>query len=218
LGARFGKRIVTEILDRLRSTRSAHRRSAARAIGREGLKELAEALHEAYLSERKDPRTWETQYEMVLALGLVGHAPALPDIEPIVRANAPQDMITYGAAQTYVRLRRASLEDAGPSLELLEWGGGSVVDGCLNPLGYDRMMPDAPSIRALIRGAWDLHLHPDRAGIVGLCDPRSGLAAACAGWDPELTRGFLEHCIATGDEPLRRVAEAALEGRYARLG
>lgn len=212
-----GRRAWTqaELRERLGASKSAQRRSAAKTIGRERLTELADALHEAYLAEREDSRTWETQYEMLVALGLVGHMAALPDIEPIVRANEPHDMITYGAAQAYVRLSRDSLADAAPSLELLEFGRLSVVDGCLVPIGRDRMMPDTPSIRALTEGAWDLHRHPDRVGKeAGLMDPRDSLAAACALWDSDLVRPFLEHCMATGDQPLRRVAEASLEGRY----
>lgn len=209
---------IDEIKSKLQSTKSADRRRAAVEIGKTKLTDLADDLYRAYLVEATDTRTWETQVQMILALGLLDYKIALKEIEQIVRANKPNDMITYAAAQSYVRLKRQSLIDASPALELLQFGGLSTVDGCLNPLGYDKMQPDEKQIKELIKLSWDLHKHKDRLGQEsGYCDPRYGLAAACAGWDSQLTRAFLEHCLATGDTPLKYVSENSLKGKYVKL-
>jgi hypothetical protein len=207
-----------EIRTKLHSTKSADRRRAAKETSSLKLTDLGEDLFQAYLKETKDKRTWETQVEMILALGLLDYKNSLPKIEQIVRINVPNDMITYAAAQSYVRLKRQSLTDASPTLELLQFGGLSTVDGCLNPLGYDKMQPDENQIKELIKLSWDLHKHKDRLGYENsYCDPRYGLAAACAGWDRQLTKGFLEHCFATGDTPLKYVSENSLKGKYVKL-
>lgn len=209
---------IDEIKSKLQSTKSADRRRAAVEIGKTKLTDLADDLYRAYLVEATDTRTWETQVQMILALGLLDYKIALKEIEQIVRTNKPNDMITYAAAQSYVRLKRQSLTDASPALELLQFGGLSTVDGCLNPLGYDKMQPDEKQIKELIKLSWDLHKHKDRLGQEsGYCDPRYGLAAACAGWDRQLTRAFLEHCLATGDTPLKYVSENSLKGKYVKL-
>jgi hypothetical protein len=209
---------IEEIINNLESKKSADRRRAAKEIGKRKHIDLADDLYRAYLTELKDARTWETQVEMILALGLLDHKSALREIEPVVRINKPNDMVTYAAAQTFVRLKRQSLNDAAPSLELLQFGGLSTVDGCLNPLGYDKMHPVESQIRELIKLSWDMHRHKDRVGHEGgYCDPRYGLAAACAGWDIELTKPFLEHCISTGDTPVKHVAENSLIGKYIKL-
>ncbi len=209
---------IDEIKSKLQSTKSADRRRAAVEIGKTKLTDLADDLYRAYLVEATDTRTWETQVQMILALGLLDYKIALKEIEQIVRTNKPNDMITYAAAQSYVRLKRQSLTDASPALELLQFGGLSTVDGCLNPLGYDKMQPDEKQIKELIKLSWDLHKHKDRLGQEsGYCDPRYGLAAACAGWDHQLTRAFLEHCLATGDTPLKYVSENSLKGKYVKL-
>jgi hypothetical protein len=207
-----------EIKVKLHSKKSADRKRAAKEIGKLNLTDLAEDLYKAYLTETTDKRTWETQVEMILALGLINYKNALTEIEQIVKANKPHDMITYAAAQSYVRLKRKSLNDVSPVLELLQFGGLSIVDGCLNPLGYDKMQPEENEIKELIKLSWDLHQHKDRLGLQhGYTDPRYGLAAACAGWDRQLTRDFLEHCLATGDTPLKYVAENSLKGKYVKL-
>lgn len=60
------------------NSKSAKRRSAAKKIGKNRLVELSESLMAAYLKERNDKRTWETQVEMIKALGKIGYLPALP--------------------------------------------------------------------------------------------------------------------------------------------
>ncbi len=209
-----------EIKSKLHSPKSADRRRAAKEIGKLKRIDLAEDLYHAYLKETKDNRTWETQVAMILALGQLEYKNALTEIDKIIKANNPHDMITYAAAQTYVRLNRQSLSDASPVLELLQFGGLSVVNGCLKPLGYDKMLPDENQIKELIRLCWDLHQHKDRIGNEGgFSDPRYGIAAACAGWDRQLTKDFLEHCLATanGDTPLEYVSENSLKGKYVKL-
>lgn len=209
-----------EIKTKLYSTKSTDRKRAAKEIGKLKLTDFADDLYHAYLKEAKDKRTWETQVEMILALGLLDYKNALPEIEQIVRTNVPNDMITYAAAQSYVRLKRKSLTDASPAIELLQFGRLSTVDGCLNPLGYDKMQPDENQIKELIKLSWDLHKHKDRLGHEsGYCDPRYGLAAACAGWDRQLTKDFLEHCFGTADRdtPLKYVSENSLKGKYVKL-
>lgn len=207
-----------EIKSKLHSTKSLDRKRAAKEIGKIKLTDFADDLYQAYLKEATDKRTWETQVEMILALGLLDYKDALKEIEQIVRTNKPNDMITYAAAQTYVRLKRQSLTDVAPTLEILKFGGLSTVDGCLNPLSYDKMQPDENQIKELIKLSWDLHKHKDRLGQEGnYCDPRYGLAAACAGWDRQLTKDFLEHCLETGDTPVKYVSENSLKGKYVKL-
>jgi hypothetical protein len=206
-----------EIKTKLYSAKSADRRRAAKEIGKLKLTDFADDLYQAYIKESKDKRTWETQVEMILALGLLDYKNAIKEIDAIIMANNPHDMITYAAAQTYVRLKRKSLNDASPVLELLQFGGLSTVDGSLNPLGYDRMQPDENQIKELIKLSWDLNKRKDYEATYS--DPRYGIAAACAGWNRQLTKDFLEHCIATAgkDTPLIYVSENALKGKYVKL-
>lgn len=209
-----------EIKEKLFSSKSSDRRKAAKEIGKQKLEDLADDLLTAYLEEKKDKRTWETQVEMILALGIINCKQVLPHIEKIVQANNPHDMITYAAAQTYVRLKRASLNDAKPVIELLKFGGLSLVDGALNPLAYDKMVPPKDEIIELLNLCWDLHKHRDRIGEeYGYTDPRYGIAAACAGWDKNLVADFLAHCLATGDKEtsLQNVVKSSLKGKYAKL-
>lgn len=59
-----------EIKTKLHSTKSADRRRAAKEIGKLKLTDFSEDLYQTFLKEATDKRTWETQVEMILALGL----------------------------------------------------------------------------------------------------------------------------------------------------
>jgi hypothetical protein len=209
-----------DILYKLSSTKSADRRSAAKEAGKQMITELGEAIFEAYCKEKKDGRTWETKVEMIVSLGLINYKHAIPDIETIVQQNKPHDMITYAAAQSYVRLKRQSIYDAQPIIELLRDSGLSVVDGALVPLGHDHMIPPKDEILKLIELGWDLHRHKDRLGNErGYADPRYGLALACSGWDKQLIIPFLKHCLETSenDSSFKRVVANAIKGKYIRI-
>jgi hypothetical protein len=206
-----------EIDLKLKSNKSSDRRQAAKSVGKLVLKELGTVLLDAYINEKRDFRTWETKVEMILSLGLIDYRAALSEIELIVKANLSHDMITYAAAQSYVRLKRKSLHDATPAIELLKSGGLSLVSGALIPLGNDRMTPSSDEIIELVKLSWDLHRRKDRIGNEsGYLDPRYGLALACAGWDKKLTTSFLSHCLATygKDISIKNVAENSLKGKY----
>ena len=204
-----------ELKTLLTSKKSKDRLRAAKQIVKSMIYDLAEDLLMAYRKELSDSRTWQTQVEMIKSIGLLRIDDAITLIDPIIQENKEHDMITYAAAECYVRLQRETINDATPVIELLKFGRFSIVDGCLNPLGYDRMIPTDTQIKELIELSWNLHKNKER----GHTDPRYGIAAACAGWNPELTNGFLNHCLETAnnDTPLKYVAENSLKGKYVRL-
>jgi hypothetical protein len=190
-----------EILAKLNSKKSADRRRGAKEIGKLKLSAFGEELYKKYLIERLDERTWETQCEMIKALGSIDFRKAINEIELIVRANIPRDTITSVAATTYVQLKRKSINDGSAVLELLDFGSVSLIHGALLALAIDQMKPDENEIRNILSLCKDIHKHKDRIGYeFGLMDSRQYLAIACANWDLELTRDFLNYCIGTASD------------------
>jgi hypothetical protein len=220
---------IGEVREKLVSKKSGDRLSAAKRISKHKYVELADELFTAYTKEKQDKRTWEPQSEMIKALGVLDHKPALPDIEKIVRDNIPHDMITSNAAISYVQLKRKNIHDAQPVLELLKFGSTSVICGAMEALAIDKMLPPDNEIWELLEIGWDINKHKDRIGHeYGLMDPRIYLASACAGWPPALTKGFLEHCMETASEinrygqpveniQLINVCKKSLKGKYSNL-
>lgn len=219
---------IEEIRESLKSNKSAERRRAAKEIGKSKLHELGKELYEAYCKEKQDTRTWETQTEMVKSLGLIEFKEALNEIEKIVKKNLPHDMITMAAATAYVQLKKDSKNDAEPVTELLKFGSVSVISGALLSLVADRMIPANNEIEEIIKRSWDINRHPDRIGHeFGLIDSRIYLALACADWELNLTKDFLNHCIETAfdmnrfNKPVKNqgliaVCENSLKGKFSK--
>lgn len=217
-----------EIITKLNSKKSIDRRRAAKVIGKFKLYEFGNELHSSYLKEIRDKRTWETQTEMIKSLGLIDYKNALPEIETIINMNIPHDMITSVAATSLVQLKRDSINDAKPVIDLLNFGSVSVISGALFSLPIDRMIPPENEIELIIKKSWDINKHKDRIGHeYGLIDSRIYLALACADWNQNLTADFLNHCIKTGfnisraDMPVENtnlitVCQNSLKGKYSK--
>ena len=187
-----------DIIAKLNSKKSGDRRRGAKEIGKQKITALGQELYTAYLREKQDKRTWETQSEMIKSLGLIDFKVAFPEIEKIVQINEPHDMITSVASTAYIQLQRESVNDGRPVLELLEFGSVSVISGALFSLPTDRMIPEKEEIEEIIKKSWDINKHPDRIGHeFGVIDSRIYLALQCSDWDIDLTSSFLEHCIET---------------------
>lgn len=217
-----------ETITMLNSKKSADRRRAAKEIGKLKLSEFGNDLYSSYLKEKQDKRTWETQTEMIKSLGLLDYKDALQEMESIINVNIPHDIVTSVAATTFVQLKRDSINDTKPVIDLLNFGSVSVISGALYSLPIDRMIPPENEIELIINKSWDINKHPDRIGHeFGLIDSRIYLALACSDWNPNLTKGFLNHCIKTAfninrfDRPVENtnliaVCENSLKGKYSK--
>jgi hypothetical protein len=187
-----------EIIEKLNSKKSPDRRRGAKEIGKLKIHDLGKELYQKYLIEKLDSRTWETQYEMIKALGNINYKNAFSEIEQIVQKNIPHDMITIAAGTAYVQLKRKSINDGNPVLELLVFGSVSLIHGAFLALAVDQMIPGNDEIKKILSLSKDINKHKDRIGHeYGLVDSRRYLAIACANWKTELTKDFLNHCIAT---------------------
>ena len=187
---------------------SAKRRKAAKLIGARNLAEAGKALYEALQKEEADPRTWETQGELIRSLGLVAYKPAAPHLLSIVKRNPDHDMVTILAATAYCRLERQSLADASPVIALLQFAGFSVATGAFLALGCDRMVPDDTAIATIIGYARQFDY------VKGYGDPRYGVAVAAAGWPPAATKSFLEECLSSKDSGVVDAATSSLKKKY----
>ncbi|WP_163307648.1 hypothetical protein [Dysgonomonas sp. 521] len=202
---------ITQIANDLQSKQSAKRRSAAKKIRKNQLIQLGDDLYKAYIKEREDKRTWETQTEMILAFGRIGYSGIEGDLRLIIDKNEPHDMITIAAARSYVRLKRKSLSDAEPVIELLKNGNLSVLNGATDILTFDDMHPSEEQIKAII-SLLDSKNEKD-ISIRGLGDPREGLLSAMSKWKDAVSQSYLERFNKSDNQLLRKCAELALKGK-----
>lgn len=202
---------ITQIRIELTDTKSPVRRRAAKKIGKHHLVSLGDELFAAYLNERKDKRTWETQVEMIKALGKLEYADALPYLSEIIAKNERLDTITYAAGLAFVRISRQDKNDIKPILRLMEKGDHCVMNGAMASLAYDKVIPAKEDQKILI----DLmdRIPVGRLYEQGCGDAREYLLSAMSKWDKSIVKEYILTYLDHENQNLRVCAEEALKGK-----
>lgn len=185
-------KIITEqeilsIKNDLFSSKSVKRRSAAKKIGKYKIISMEQLLLEAYIEEKKDSRTWETQTEMIKALGKIGCKAAIPYLKEIIDMNKEQDTITAYAALSYVRLTRNEVNDMTIIFDFLKNGNTMVFDGAVMALAYDDVIPAESEMKKVIEILNERKSVYERP----FSNPVGQIISAMYQWPHELTAPFL---------------------------
>jgi HEAT repeat protein len=197
---------LEESIEQLGDNRSARRRSAARRLGKIGDPAAGPALLAALEEETGDRRTWETQYEMIVALGRCRYAPAVPFLKSLADSEVPFDSL-YGAAGNAVA--RVAVAEHTLTEELhwcLATGPADLVDGAMEALwderaGIDPEIADELAEYLIHQGPYD--------GV------RYWAALAARIWPGDAALRFLQDCAAGPRPDVATAARESLDARVA---
>ncbi|MFJ4672690.1 HEAT repeat domain-containing protein [Kitasatospora purpeofusca] len=183
---------------------SPKRRSAASRLRRLADPAAGPALLEALQREVRDARTWETQYQIVMALGMCGHRPALGLLRDLAQRPFRATMVYVALGDAIVRL--SAPEDTADALSwCLNAGTPMLADGALRAVAMQRLPLDAATIDCIL-------------DLLAPLDPHNGLrfwvAAAAAGWTGPRVQGFLQECAAGPRADVADAAASSLQGMY----
>lgn len=188
---------INDIKIRLFSKKSEERRSAAKKINKYLIKDLEEDLYQAYIKERKDIRTWETQCEMIKALGKLNNKAIVPELIKIIDANKNDDLITNVASCAYVRITQSEKNDMSSIISLLKGGNLSVLTGAASALAFDEMIPEKMQAQEIIRIMLNREAEITELCGQGSIDPRALILSSIIKWDKTdpLVKKFVERCL-----------------------
>lgn len=191
---------ISAIKEDLLSNKSVKRRGAAKKIGKSKIKSLEQLLLDAYIKEREDSRTWETQTEMIKALGKLDCKAAIPYLKEIVDINKDEDTITAYAALSYIRLTRNDVNDMAVILDFLENGNAMIFSGAVMAMAYDDVIPTEPEMKKVLEILNKRKSVYDRP----FSNPIQRIISAMHKWPNELIMPFLNqyenmpqytHCV-----------------------
>lgn len=189
---------IDALIEQLSDKRSARRRAAAKKLGAAGDPAAGPALLAALRAEVEDSRTWETQYEMALALGLTGHREALPFLRELAGRPFTATMVYVGVGESLVRLAD---DPAGEVLWCLGQGPDMLADGALRGMARLGLVPEEPVRDAILdvveRTPQEHHL-------------RYWPAVAAGGWPGRRARSYLKKCARGPREDVAEAARASL--------
>ena len=192
---------------------SSKRRSGAKRLRKLGVMRAGEALLAALRNELQDARTWETQYQMIMALGECGYQPALPFLEELIDVPFDATMIYVAVGDALFRLS-SPLDKQLVALEkLISRGNADVADGAVRALAMLRLVPPQGTIEKLLTYVEGLPRHKRMTS-----NRRLWVTAAAPGWldiSPRV-RPFLEDCATSENTGLADAASKALQGKYSK--
>jgi len=193
------------LLDHKASTK---RRQGAKRLRTLGDPATAAAVRAALEREALDPRTWETQYQMVMALGMTGTRGDVPLLRELAAQPREAIMVNLALGDVIVRLDRDDDSDATPVLWCLDQQVDSLDDGALRAAAMLRLRFAPEVTKALL-----LRIDAEKAD----SHLRFWPTIAAAGWTGEHVAGFLRNCAVSPRTDVAGAAAESLAGRYTKV-
>lgn len=196
---------LAEDIELLQHPRSPKRRAAAKRLRKRGDISAGPYLLSALRKEVEDPRTWETQYQLVMAIGECQYVDALPFLKDFVVRPLEATMIYVGLGDALVRLQIQSLEDGAPIIELMRSGNDMLIDGAFRGMAILKIVPSEEQIDQILCFVSALPLdHYNRFWPL----------AAAPGWKGENVAAFIAECAQSPRADIREAAKLAENQKY----
>jgi hypothetical protein len=197
---------VLDAIQELGAAQSPKRRSAAKRLRKMRAVEAGPELLRALEKEIQDPRTWETQYQLVMALGECDYKAALPTLEKLASGKFEATMVYVALGDALVRLSRQHEHDVLPVLRILRSSKNPMlIDGALRSMAMLRMVPETELMQEILA-----FVRPLQAA-----DPlRFWVAAAAPGWEHSDLDDFLGACERSGRDDIANAAKLARARKY----
>ncbi|MFF2554175.1 hypothetical protein ACFVUS_24465 [Nocardia sp. NPDC058058] len=197
-----------EALALLTDPLSARRRRGAKRLRALADPATAAPIRTALEREMLDRRTWETQYQLIMALGMTG---GRDDIDVLKRlALQPRSAFAVNAAlgDAIVRIGRETDNDPTPALWCLRQDVELLADGAVRAVAMLRLdFPDTAVAEVLDYA----EAHFDDLNHRSL---PYWPAVAAAGWSGPRVQAFLRRCSQDSRQLVADAAKDALHGRY----
>jgi hypothetical protein len=197
---------IQQLIEQLNNKASIKRRSAAKKLRKLNAKEAGRALLAALQTELKDRRTWETQYQMIMALGESGYTESLDFLLQLAEQHFEATMVYVAIGDAITRLDLSRHGNINNSIKIFfGTNNAMLIDGILRSIAMLRFTPERNAIDKIINYGLNLNLEDNS---------RVWIAAAAPGWPPQTTKRFLEECMTSENQQIKRAAEAALKNKY----
>ncbi|MFD7785466.1 HEAT repeat domain-containing protein [Streptomyces nojiriensis] len=196
---------TVEAIRQLQDRSSAKRRSAAKRLRKLGDSYAGPALLEALKNEVRNSRTWETQYQMTMALGTCGSPSDLPYLQDLVLQRETLHAVHTAGGDAIVRL------------SYMEHSHTETIRWCLNT-GNETLVGGALQAVAMLRLALDQETVTDVLDFVEDRSPQEGIyfwpTVAAAGWTGQRVHQFLTSGVSSPRSDVAEAATNSLAGDY----
>jgi len=190
---------ITDQIDLLENKSSIKRRAAAKKL--RVAKDINACIHlsKALTKEVNDKRTWETQYQMIMALGELGCKESFQLLNSLLYKDfEPMVYVALGDAITRI--------ESGSNFDLLissiQNNQKAIFEGCMRAIAMLRLVPHHNIIELVITFASKND------------EVKFWVAAAAAGWNSSIVKAFLFDCLNSCSDELCKAAQASINNKY----
>jgi len=202
---------LSEAIAMLSSPQSSKRRAGAKRLRKFGDAQAGSPLLLALKKEVQDPRTWETQYQMIAALGECGFQEALPYLHELAHQYFKATAVYVALGDAIVRLSRKFDDDAEVLIQLIDSDNPSLIVGGTQALAMLRMKPHIDIIARVISYAQSAYLKDKSDWSI------IWVLRAAPGWKGPVVEKFLQECAKIPFETNQQIhtaTELALTGKF----
>lgn len=196
---------AVEAISQLQDRSSAKRRSAAKRLRKLGDPSAGPALLEALKNEVRDSRTWETQYQMTMALGTCGSPSDLSYLRHLVLRRETLHAVHTAGGDAIVRLSYMEHSQVEAIRWCLSTGNETLVGGALQAVAMLRLVLDQETVTNVL-------------DFIEARSPYDGIyfwpAVAAAGWTGQRVHDFLTSCVSSPRSDVVEAATHSLAGKY----
>lgn len=196
---------MNEIVAQLGDKKSPKRRYSAKRLRKLKDVDAGSSLLAALEIELKDLRTWETQYQMIMAIGECGYKPALPFLNELTKQDFEATMVYVAIGDAIVRLSIENERDTAPIFKLLDTGNEMLIDGALRAMAMLKMVPSDSHIEKIINYVATRELNQ---GI------HFWVVAAAPGWSGAKVEEYLDYCAKSPREEITSAVNLARKNKY----
>ena len=197
--------MLDEIISQLKDKKSAKRRSAAKKLRKLKNGDAGPFLLSALKEELKDLRTWETQYQMVMAIGECGYKPALDFLKSMAHQTFEATMVYLAIGDAIQRLSMQNEQDVTSIFKAIESGNVMLTDGALRAMAMLKMVPAEIDIERII----------DHVTAQGKNDGINfWVLAATPGWSGKKVEEYLHFCSGSKRDEITNAVELAQKHKY----
>lgn len=193
-----------QLIEQLNHKSSPKRRAAAKKLRKLKTKGVGSVLLAILKKELKDKRTWETQYQMIMALGESEYTESLDFLVQLAKQKFEATILYIAIGDTVTTLELINNPSPASLTKWIENDKKELVDGCLRSLAMHHIVPSDDCIQKIIAY---VSLQKNQ-------DLNFWTIAATPGWPRSLTKDFLEQAMTGDSEDTKKAATAALNGKY----
>lgn len=202
---------ISEAIELLSNPHSAKRRSGAKSLCKFRVQEAGLPLLQALKKEIQDSRTWETQYQMIAAIGECNFQESLPYLLELINKHFEATMVYVALGDAILRLSRKFDDDAEIMMMLLETGNKMLIMGGIQAIAMLRMKLNANILARVISYAQSTYSKDNQDWSI------IWVLRATPGWQGPLVEDFLQKCSKISFEQNQQIFTAtklALAGKY----